>query len=229
MATTLTCEPGVTLLVSHYIVSKETLLRKIFFSTHIDILQVVLGLFYVLQLFSIKLKSREDDKWMSGSYTEAGAEAKMMWDAQSEAQKKADSTEQERKVVDPKKKKDFQRKLKEFTRALQTKFSDKTMKRSVYSLAKLVLIPRNGDTKLNSDGFHLRYTVRDGAAIWVGDAMTVGPKGNGDGTGGIEGDPPSGSQSSSYSLSSSSSSDSQDDDPPLLPPSRGMDNSKPRP
>jgi hypothetical protein len=43
-------------------------------------------------------------------------------------------------------------------------------------LAKSVLIPKEGDTKPDGDGFHLRYTVRDGAGIWVREAMTPGPR-----------------------------------------------------
>jgi hypothetical protein len=181
------------------------------------------------ELATIQVKAREDGERMSGLYAEARAEAKKMRDAQREAQKKADNAERERKAADRRMKKDFERKFKEFTRALQTKLSDERTKRSVRSLAKSVLIPKEGDTKPDGDGFHLRYTVRDGAGIWVREAMTPGPEGNGDGAGGVGGDPPSGSESSSSSSSSSSTSDSRDYDLPPLPPSRGTDYSEHRP
>ena len=80
------------------------------------------------ELATIQVKAKEDGERMSGLYAKARAEAKKMWDAQKEAQKKADYAERERKASDRRMRKDFERKFKEFTRALQTKLSDERTK-----------------------------------------------------------------------------------------------------
>jgi hypothetical protein len=163
------------------------------------------------ELAVIQLKAKEDGERMSGLYAKSRTEVKKM-------QEKADKAERERKAAERKMKKDFERKFKEFTRALQTKLSDERTKRSVRSLARSVLTPKEGDTKPVEQGFRLRYTVSDGVGVWVKEAVTPEPNGNGDGAGGVGGDPPGDSESSSSSSRSSSSSDSGDDLPPLPPP-----------
>jgi hypothetical protein len=65
----------------------------------------------------------------------------------------------ERKAAKRKTKKDFERKFREFTRALQTKLSNERLKRSVRSLPRSVMGPKEGDTKPDNEGFRLRYTM----------------------------------------------------------------------
>jgi hypothetical protein len=65
----------------------------------------------------------------------------------------------ESKTAKQKTKKDYERKFREFTRALQTKLSNEQLKRLVRSLARSVMGPKEGDTKPYNEGFHLRYTV----------------------------------------------------------------------
>jgi hypothetical protein len=80
-------------------------------------------------------------------------------------QEKAGKAERERKAAERRMKKDFERKFKEFTRALQTKLSDERMKRSLRSLARSVLTPIPGNTKPVEQGFRLRYTVSNGVGM----------------------------------------------------------------
>ena len=62
-------------------------------------------------------------------------------------------------------KKNFEWQFKEFTRALQTKLSDKRIKGFVPSLAWSVLTPKERDTKSVEQGFCLRYTISNGIGM----------------------------------------------------------------
>jgi hypothetical protein len=79
------------------------------------------------------IKAKEDSNNMSGLYTKSRQEVKKIHEI---AQKKEENTQQERKAAEHRMKKDFERKLKKFTRALQTKLSDKRIKTSVRSMAR---------------------------------------------------------------------------------------------
>jgi hypothetical protein len=85
------------------------------------------------ELADVRIKAQEDGEQMSAPYAKSHQEAQKI---KEKVQKKADHTEVERKAAERKMKKDFERKFKEFTRVLQTKFSDERMKRSVHSLAR---------------------------------------------------------------------------------------------
>jgi hypothetical protein len=133
-------------------------------------------------------------------------------------QKKAEKAEQDRKAAKRRMKKDFKRKFKEFTRVLQTKFSDESIKKSIRSIVQSVLTPQEGDTNPVEQGFRLEYTVSNGIVMLIAEALTSDSNGNGDCAGGIEGDPPGDSKSSTSSLSIFSSSDGHNDVLPPLPP-----------
>jgi hypothetical protein len=164
---------------------------------------------------------------MSRLYTKSRQEAKTIKNKakniQQEAQKKADNTEWERKVAERKMKNHFEWKFNEFTRALQTMLSDDRMERSVHSIAQSVLAPKEGDTKPVEQGVCLQYTISDGIAIWIKEAVTPEPSGNGDGARGSKGDRPVDFVSSSSSSRSSRTSDSADLPLPQLQPPAGMD------
>jgi hypothetical protein len=87
-------------------------------------------------LVDIQPKAQADGDQMSGLYAMSCREAKKL---REDTQAKADNAEWERRAAEWKMKKDCERKFKDFTRALQTKFSEETLKRSVCSPARSVL------------------------------------------------------------------------------------------
>jgi hypothetical protein len=104
------------------------------------------------ELANVQMKAKEDGDQMSGLYGKSRQEAKRIPE---EAQTKAESAEQERKAAERSMKKDFERKFKEFTSALQTKISDERIQKSVRSIAWSALTPKEGDTKPVEQGFCL--------------------------------------------------------------------------
>ena len=104
------------------------------------------------ELADVWMKPKVDYEWMSRLYAKSHMEAKKM---QKEVQKKADNAERARKVAERKIKNVFEQKFKEFTRALQTKLSNERVKKSVCTVARSVLTPKEGDTKPVEQGFHL--------------------------------------------------------------------------
>jgi hypothetical protein len=79
--------------------------------------------------------------------------------------------------------------LKEFTRILPRKLSDKQMKRSVCSQTQSVLTTKKVNIKPDDKEFNLCYTVRNGIGNWLNMAVNPEPNGSGDGAGGVGSNP----------------------------------------
>jgi hypothetical protein len=142
-------------------------------------------------LAHVRIKAKEDGKQMSRLYTNSQREANRI---REKAQKKAKNAARERKAAELTMNKVFERKFMEFTIALQTKLSNERIRKSVRSMAESELTPKEGDTKPVEQGFRVQYTINNGVGMWIKEAVTPEPNGNGDGAGGIAGNPPRGLQ-----------------------------------